>query len=117
MNRVINNVKPIITWFDGVCCKPNACRRIAITTTMRVNEVIIMTAAGIKLSAVIKIKICKVTEYSCDPSALVVNFNADNDNSSAQAPKLKLNKEKTRMKNNDIFFMVMRYSLQNKFLS
>src|SRR6056297_2432167 len=41
---------------------------MANTTMMRVNDVIIMSIAGRKVSAVISARICRVTEYSCAPS-------------------------------------------------
>jgi hypothetical protein len=62
-----------------------------------------------------KIKICKFTEYSCEPSGLVVSVNADKDKSSANAPKLTLNKHNIMM-NNEIFFMVRWYSLKNNLM-
>ncbi|MFT5003642.1 MAG: hypothetical protein ACI952_001996, partial [Flavobacteriales bacterium] len=60
-----------------------------------------------------KIKICKFTEYSCEPSGLVVNVNADSDKSSANAPKLMLSKHSMMMVNSEILFMVRWYSLKN----
>jgi hypothetical protein len=52
---------------------------------IRVNEVSIITMAGIKLIAVISNKICNVTEYSVDPSAPVVTVTAGSTPSCANA--------------------------------
>ncbi len=54
-----------------------ACRKIDSTTMIRVNEVIMMTIDGKKVSAVIKTKICRVKLYSWEPSGLVVMVTAD----------------------------------------
>src|SRR5690606_24978592 len=43
---------------------------------MRVNEVTIINKAGKNVSMVIMARICRVTVYSCPPSALVVTVNA-----------------------------------------
>src|SRR5690554_3914305 len=46
------------------------------TIIMRVNEVTIINKAGKNVSMVIMARICRVTVYSCAPSALVVTVNA-----------------------------------------
>ncbi|MNQ98952.1 hypothetical protein D3C85_1146720 [compost metagenome] len=64
MNRVRNSAMPVRIWFDGVCCRPRAWRRIENTMMIRVKLVISMTNAGMKLSAVMISRICRLTEYS-----------------------------------------------------
>ena len=44
---------------------------------MRVNEVIMMTMEGKKVSAVISARICSVRLYSCEPSGFVVMVTAE----------------------------------------
>ena len=61
-NNVRNSDRPTSTWFGGVWPAPSACRRIASTITMRVNAVIISRMAGSSVSAVIRIRICSVSE-------------------------------------------------------
>lgn len=51
-NRVRNNDSVITTALGGVCCKPSAPRSIDSTMTMRVNEVIAISNAGIMDSRV-----------------------------------------------------------------
>ncbi|MND38147.1 hypothetical protein D3C80_288470 [compost metagenome] len=50
---------------------------------MRVKLVIRMTNAGMKLSAVMISRICRLTEYSCCPSAPLDRVMAGIDNGSA----------------------------------
>ncbi len=50
---------------------------------MRVKLVISITNAGMKLSAVMISRICRLTEYSCAPAALVPRVIAGIDNGSA----------------------------------
>jgi hypothetical protein len=71
---------------------------MANTTVMRVNEVIMITMAGKKLKAVIKIKIWNVTEYCCAPAAVVVTVKAGKPFSAFAPPlnKIKIN-EKNRL--------------------
>ena len=38
--KVMNNARPVSTWFEGVVAMPSACRRIDSTMMMRVNAVI-----------------------------------------------------------------------------
>jgi hypothetical protein len=48
IKNVKNSESPIITGFGGICCPPNACRKNDSTTTIRVNEVTIISTAGKK---------------------------------------------------------------------
>ncbi|MNP19726.1 hypothetical protein D3C76_1122670 [compost metagenome] len=82
-NRVRNSARPISTWFDGVVCRPSAWRRMEKTMMIRVKLVISMTNAGMKLSAVMISRICRLTEYSCWPCGLVVTVIAEIDIGSA----------------------------------
>ena len=52
-NSVRNSASPISTWLGGVWPAPMACRRIDSTITMRVKAVIISSAAGSSVTAVI----------------------------------------------------------------
>ncbi len=72
-------------WFDGVCCRPIACRRIANTMMIRVNAVIMMTNDGSNVSAVITARICSVTLYFCVPSGCVVTVSAERSGAALRA--------------------------------
>jgi len=52
MKKVRNSDRPTITWLGGACMVPMAWRSRDSTMTMRVNDVIISSAAGRKVSAV-----------------------------------------------------------------
>src|SRR5690554_6939955 len=58
---------------------------------IRVKQVINITNAGIKPSAVIINKICRLTEYSCWPAASVVNLIAEMDKGASAAKTLVVN--------------------------
>ncbi|MNF87094.1 hypothetical protein D3C84_695520 [compost metagenome] len=64
MKKDMKRAMPISTWLDGLCCRPMACLRIPSTTMIRVKEVIMMTMAGRKESAVISASTCRVRLYS-----------------------------------------------------
>jgi len=61
-NRVRNSASPIRIWFDGVCWVPRPWRNSASTMMIRVNDVSMIRPAGSRLSSVIRIRICSVTE-------------------------------------------------------
>ena len=69
-NSVRNSERPISTWFGGVWPAPSAWRRMPSTITMRVNDVIISRMAGSSVSAVIRIRICSVSEYCLSAARL-----------------------------------------------
>ena len=50
--KVRNSARPTSTWLGGDVCVPSACRSSDSTMMMRVNPVIISSAAGMKVSAV-----------------------------------------------------------------
>ena len=50
--KVRNSDSPTSTWLGGACTVPSACRSSDSTMTMRVNEVIISSTAGRKVSEV-----------------------------------------------------------------
>jgi hypothetical protein len=62
MNRLRNRARPRMIWFDGVCAVPSAWRRIASTMRMRVNEVIVISAAGTSVSTVMSSRIWMLME-------------------------------------------------------
>ena len=77
MKKVKNRDIAIKTWLGGVCCVPNAWRRIDITMIILVKLVIPRTKEGKTVNAVINNKICSGNEYSV-VSPLVDTFNAGN---------------------------------------
>jgi hypothetical protein len=56
-NRVRNSARPTITWFGGAVWVPSAWRSSDSTMMMRVKLVIISSAAGMKVSAVISSRV------------------------------------------------------------
>src|SRR5437763_1533215 len=52
--KVRNRDRPTSTWLGGACTAPSACLSSESTMTMRVNDVIISSTAGKKVSEVIK---------------------------------------------------------------
>src|SRR5215469_8228472 len=57
-NMVRNNDSPSSTWLGGVACVASAWRRKLSTMMMRVNEVIISSTAGNRVSTVISATTC-----------------------------------------------------------
>ena len=66
-----------------------------------------ISAAGRKLNAVIMAKICNDTEYSCEPSLLVITFTADITELSAHATEVK--KSSTSDSNTVNLFFIMLF--------
>ncbi len=62
MKAVRNSVRPITIWFDGISCVPIACRRKWNTIAIRVNDVIMISAAGTNVSSVSRTTICSGAE-------------------------------------------------------
>ena len=58
--KVMNNARPTITWFGGVCGVPRACRSRPRTITILVKAVIERTIAGSSERNVIKPSACRV---------------------------------------------------------
>ena len=64
MKNVKNKEIAINTWLGGVCCVPNAWRKIDITIIILVKLVIPSTIDGSTVNAVINNRICNGNEYS-----------------------------------------------------
>ena len=79
MNAVRNSVRPITIWFDGISCVPIACRRKWKTMAMRVNDVIITSAAGTNVSSVSRTTICSGADTAPTPSIFMLRFDATAD--------------------------------------
>ena len=62
MNKLRNSASPKMIWLLGVVVVPNACRKIASTIKMRVNDVMVMSAAGSSVSSDINKSICRLNE-------------------------------------------------------
>ena len=58
--NVMNNARPTITWFGGVCGVPRACRSSPRTMTILVKAVIERTIAGSSVRNVISPSACRV---------------------------------------------------------
>ena len=62
MNTVRNSASPISIWLDGASCVPSACLKKWKTMTIRVNDVIVIRIAGMKLSSVRSRTTCRGAE-------------------------------------------------------